>query len=513
MSLRNLPAASALLLLIASHAVAATSGDFLYGHSNDGANLPFRYFVPPGYDSAQAYPVILFLHGAGERGSDNEAQLNNNANGALQLIGNSQLALQPVLMIAPQCPTNGWWSGATLTTAIGLVDQIAASYHIDPDRVYVTGLSMGGMGTWSAITSQPTRFAAAVPMSGNGDTNAAASVSALPVWFFHAADDGTVDVSGSDALVAALRNAGASTIYTRYDTGGHAIWSAAYAHPLLFPWLVSQQRGMPSTITPPILRITQPTAGSAWSTDQATLDLAGVADNDGNAIDGVAWDMVGGGNGGASGTTSWSVSAIALSEGTHMLHVTATTPSEHAAYAGHTTFNDSLRVTRTGTPPQPGSVVAAINAGGDAYVAADGTPYSADSAFEGGSTQVSTQTVTGSADGALYNNWRFGNFAYRIPVFDGAYTVELQFADTYNSAAGQRIFNVAIEGTTVLNDFDIIASVGVNVAIVRHFDVNVSDGMLDIVFTNGSAGSARIDAIRVIRAGGDSIFRDGFEVN
>lgn len=508
----GLLAACSLFALAAEPAVAATHADFLYGQSTDGANQPFRYFVPPGYTSAQAYPLILFLHGSGERGSDNEAQLNNNANGALQLIGDNQLALQPVFMIAPQCPSGGWWSGATLTTAIGLIDQIAATYHIDPDRVYVTGLSMGGMGTWSAVTSQPTRFAAAVPMSGNGNTNAAAAVSATPFWFFHANNDGTVAVAGSDTLVAALRNAGASTIYTRYDTGGHGIWSAAYAHPLLFPWLVSQQRGNPSTITPPILRIAQPTAGNAWSTDQPTIDLAGTTNNEGNAIDALAWTAPAG-NGNANGTTTWSAAGLALNQGTNLIQVTATSPSEYVPYGGHTTFNDSLRVTRTGPAPQPGSVVAAINAGGDAYVAADGTPYAADTNFDGGSVQVSTHTLAGTADGTLYNNWRFGNFTYHIPVFDGAYMIELQFADTYNTAVGQRIFDVAIEGATVLNDFDIIANVGADVATVRHFDVSVNDGTLDIVFTNGSAGSARIDAIRVIRAGGDAIFRNGFEAN
>jgi len=501
----------AALAILAAPAAAATRDDFLYGHAGDGSNLPFRYFVPPGYDSAQAYPLILFLHGAGERGSDNEAQLNNNANGAMQLIGDSQLALQPIFMIAPQCPTDGWWSGATLTSAIGLVDQVAADYHIDPERIYVTGLSMGGMGTWSAITAQPTRFAAAVPMSGNGDTNAAASVSTLPIWFFHANNDPTVGVAGSDNLVAALRNAGASTIYTRYDTGGHGIWPVAYGHPLLYAWLVSQGRGNPSTITPPLLRILQPTSAGSLSTQAPFIDLAGSADNDGDAIDAVSWDRVGGDSGVASGSTTWSAAGIALAEGANLLHVTATSASGHAAYGGHTTFNDSLRVTRTGAPPQPGSVVAAINAGGAAYLAADGTPYAADNAFAGGSTQVSTHAVAGTDDDVLYNDWRYGNFAYHLPVFDGAYTVELQFADTYNAAAGQRVFDVAIEGANVLDDFDIIADAGVDRAIVKRFDVVVGDGMLDIVFTNGNAGSARLDALRVIRGGGDAIFRDGFE--
>jgi len=166
-----------------------------------------------------------------------------------------------------------------------------------------------------------------------------------------------------------------------------------------------------------------------------------------------------------------------------------------------------------GPPPDPGTVVAAINSGGDAYTAVDGTPYVADSAFDGGSVQVSNVDLANTDDDALYNNWRYGNFAYHIPVYPGAYTVELHFADTYNSAPGQRIFNVAIEGTTVLQDFDIIATAGANAAVIRTFDVTVADGVLDIALSNGSVGNARLDAFRVIRAGDapDSIFASGFD--
>jgi poly(3-hydroxybutyrate) depolymerase len=500
------------LALSAALAQAATRDDFLYGNADDGSNLPFRYFVPPDYDGSEAYPLILFLHGAGERGSDNEAQLNNSANGAMRLLDDANLALQPVFMIAPQCPTNGWWSGATLASAIGLVDQLAQTYAIDPDRIYVTGLSMGGMGTWSAVTSQPGRFAAAVPMSGNGDTNAAASVAAIPFWFFHAANDGTVGVEGSDNLVAALRNAGGNVIYTRYDSGGHGIWPVAYRHPMLFAWLVSQQRGAPDLVTPPILRIESPTSQPGWTTEDSTIDLAGIADHGGEAIESVGWDLLAGGSGGANGTTSWSIAGIPLAEGTNLIRVTATAPSLHEAYGGHTTFNDSLRVNRMGPPPEPGSIVAAINAGGGAYTASDGTPYAADTAFDGGSTQVSNADLGNTDDDPLYNDWRFGNFAYRLPVYPGEYAVELHFADTYNGAPGQRVFDVAIEGATVLDDLDIIASVGTNTALVRTFDVVVADGVLDIVLANGSAGNARLDALRVIRAGdANAIFADGFD--
>jgi hypothetical protein len=472
--------------------------------------LPFRYFVPPDLVPGESYPLILFLHGSGERGSDNESQLDNNANGAMQLLDDANLALQPVFMIAPQCPTDGWWSGGTLTTAISLVDQVAADFPVDMERIYISGLSMGGMGTWSAVTSQPTRFAAAVPMSGNGATAPAGSVDHVPFWFFHAVNDGTVGVEGSDNLVAALRNAGASTIYTRYDLGGHGIWSVAYRHPLLFRWLVAQRRGLPDPTTPPLLRIATPTAASAWTTPDPLLQLGGSADHGALPIDTVEWSVLAGESGAASGTDAWSTGGIALAEGPNRINVTAGAPAEHAPYAGRITFNDSLLATRSGPLPEPGSVVAAINAGGAAYVATDGTHYVADSAYEGGSTQVSSRDVAGTDDDALYNDWRWGDFAYRLPLPDGPYTVELQFADTYNSGVGQRVFDAAIEGVAVLDDFDIIASVGVDTATVRRYDIVLADGMFDIVFANGNAGSARVDALRVIRAG-EGIFADGFE--
>lgn len=504
---------AALFLAVSAGAGAATRDDFLYGTS-DGGNppLPFRYFVPPGYDAAVAYPLILFLHGSGERGSNNESQLNNDANGAMRLLDDANLALQPVFMVAPQCPTNGWWSGATLETAISLIDQMAAQYHVDPDRIYLTGLSMGGMGAWSGVTAHPERFAAVVPMSGNGATDAATveRVRAIPLWFFHAANDGTVGVAGSDAIVAALRDAGADTVYTRYATGGHVIWPVAYAHPQLFPWLVSQSRGHASDLPAPTLRITQPTAAEAWATTDATVDLGGDADLGSVDATGVAWSVAGGASGTADGTTDWSAAGIPLALGTNLIRVTASGPSGHAAYGGSTSVNDHLRVTRSDAPPQPGDVVVAINAGGPAYTAADGTPYAADGGYDGGSTQVSDHAVAATEDDALYNDWRFGDFAYHLVVPPGSYLVELQFADTYNSAAGQRMFDAAIEGRRVLHDFDIIAEAGVDTALVRRFEVDVADGVLDLAFANGSAGNARLDAFRVVAAE-PRLFADGFD--
>lgn len=505
--------ASAMLLAVSAGADAATRDDFLYGTS-DGGNppLPFRYFVPPGYDDAVAYPLILFLHGSGERGSNNESQLNNDANGAMRLLDDDNLALQPVFMVAPQCPTNGWWSGATLETAISLVDQMAAQYHVDPDRIYLTGLSMGGMGAWSGVTAHPDRFAAVVPMSGNGSTAAATveRVHAIPFWFFHAANDGTVGVAGSDDIVEALRKAGADTVYTRYDTGGHVIWPVAYAHPQLFPWLVSQSRGHASDLPAPTLRILQPTAAEAWATTDATIDVGGDADLGSVGVTGVAWRVDGGASGTADGTDAWSAAGIPLAPGANLVRVTASGPSGHAAYGGATTVNDHLRVTRADAPPQPGDVVAAINAGGPSYTAVDGTSYAADTGYDGGGTQVSDHAVAATEDDALYNDWRFGDFAYHVAVPPGSYVVELQFADTWNSAPGQRVFDATIEGRRVLHDFDLVAEVGVDTALVRRFEVTVDDGTLDLAFANGSAGNARLDAFRVVAAE-PRIFADGFD--
>ena len=273
---------------------AATSADFKYAQTSaQHGNLPYRYFEPPGYDPQQRYPLILFLHGAGERGNNNEDQLRNSANGAMHLLDSENLAVQPVFMIAPQCPSGGWWSGTTVLNALSAIDDIAAQYNIDPDRIYITGLSMGGMGTWSAVSQRPGLFAAAVPMSGNGNTSHADSVRSIPFWFFHADGDPTVNVAGSDNLVAALRDAGARVIYTRYHVAQHGIWQRAYTTPLLFDWLVSQRRGQVNESTPPGVHITQPTASFSLFTGASSITLAGSVDNGGNAVDSVAWDVRG----------------------------------------------------------------------------------------------------------------------------------------------------------------------------------------------------------------------------
>jgi predicted esterase len=333
-------------LLIDSALFAATPTDFLTLQTATG--LPYRLFVPPGYNAATAYPLIVFLHGAGERGNDNQIQLNNMANGAMHLVDDANLALQPVLMAAPQCPTGGSWDNTAMATRLsGMVDEIAAAYHLDADRLYVTGLSMGGYGTWFFVTSYPTRFALAAPMSGGGDPARASSVATLPSWFFHAADDGTVGVDGSRNIVHALRNVGASVIYTEFSTGNHGIWPQAYQIPLLFPWMIAQKRNAPSVTAPPLLRITSPTDTPAYFTAASMIDLGGSTANSTYAISSIGWNVVGGMSGSAAGVGPWSAAAVPLPAGTgdKTICVTATGSGYYAPYGGATTFNDCLRVT------------------------------------------------------------------------------------------------------------------------------------------------------------------------
>ena len=506
-----LPALLGLGMIGSAWAADPVPADFLFRATGGGGSMPYRVFVPSACTGAQSCPLIVFLHGAGEAGTNNTAQLNNNANGAMKLISEANQAIQPALMAAPQCPTNSsCWGQANSLTQLGvMLDQIAAEFNVDVDRVHATGLSMGGNGTWELVRNQPQRFASAVPMSGYGGGSATA-LADLPFWYFHAINDGTVGVAGSRNQVNALRAVNARVIYTEYATGGHGIWQNAYATPLLFRWMMAQRRGQLEPTAPPFVRIEQPTAEPLWLTDQPETVLAGVVDNDVATTSSVAWLRRGGPDGTANGTTLWTTPSVALPMGLSDFQVTATGSSYHAPYGGATTFNANLTVNRLPFVPDPGDTLIAINAAGAEYLAVDGTDYLADTAFEGGSTQVSTRNVANTEDDTLYNSWRWGNFAYRIPVSNGQYRVSLHFAETYNSAPGQRSFDVALQGVPILTAFDIAAEVGLDTATVRVFETTVSNNQLLIQFSNGSAGSARVDAVRIELAVEDLLV-DGFE--
>jgi predicted peptidase len=221
-----------------------------------GGRLPYRLLIPPERAPGQRWPAILFLHGSGERGNDNSAQL---ANVGARFLEPDFLANWPACVIFPQCPEHDDWahmkwdtlagdrapefSSATRRT-LALVDSLVEEFDLDADRVYLAGLSMGGFGVWDIITRQPGKFAAAIPVCGGGDEKTVTrEVARVPVWAFHSDDDGAVNVVRTRNMVAAMRAQGGQPRYTEYRGIGHNSWDAAFAEPEIFPWLFAQRLG------------------------------------------------------------------------------------------------------------------------------------------------------------------------------------------------------------------------------------------------------------------------------
>lgn len=199
--------------------------------------LDYLLFLPEGYsnDSDKKWPLMLFLHGAGERGSDvNKVKIH----GPPKIVENRKDF--PFIVVSPQCPSNSWWQPFQLNA---LLDEIQSKYKVDPDRVYLTGLSMGGYGTWELATQSPQRFAAIAPICGGGNPVLARRIKDLPIWVFHGDADHTVPVARSDEMVEALKKAGADVKYTRYEGVDHDSWTRTYANEELFQWMLSHKRG------------------------------------------------------------------------------------------------------------------------------------------------------------------------------------------------------------------------------------------------------------------------------
>ena len=209
----------------------------------DGGTLHYRLFKPKGADSGKRFPLVLFLHGAGERGDDNRKTV---VHGIGEFL--SRQEKHPCYIVIPQCPTGGRWSsrGADPTKpmarTLALVDSLIEKEAVDAKRVYVTGLSMGGFGTWDALGRRPDFFAAGVPICGGGDPAQAKRIAKVPQWVFHGDADKAVNVKLSRQMVAALKKAGGMPKYTEYPGVGHNSWGRAYATEELHAWLFKQRK-------------------------------------------------------------------------------------------------------------------------------------------------------------------------------------------------------------------------------------------------------------------------------
>lgn len=197
------------------------------------APLPYLLYRP---ETTKNVPLVLFLHGSGERGSDLERVATV---GLPHLLANLP---EPAFVAAPQCPENGRWT-EHLEGLEALLDELLARYPIDPDRVYLTGLSLGGQGAWYLAARRPERFAAVVPVCGRTDPEHAERLRNVPIWAFHGADDGVVPPGESEKMINALRAAGSQAELTVFPGVGHDSWTPAYSDPGLYRWLFAQRRG------------------------------------------------------------------------------------------------------------------------------------------------------------------------------------------------------------------------------------------------------------------------------
>jgi predicted peptidase len=216
----------------------------------NGMRMPYRLFVPDERSRVTPLPVIIYLHGGGGVGVDNLRQISggNTAGTRLWITPEAQ-ARHPAFVIAPQLPRGNRWDrqGADglaphAELVIELLDSLSGEFAMDRDRIYLTGQSLGGFGTWDLIVKRPDLFAAAVPLCGAGTPSRALAVRDMPIWVFHGAKDDAVPVAGSREMVAALRAVGSRVIYTEYPEVGHNVWLRAYTEQDLPDWLFAQRR-------------------------------------------------------------------------------------------------------------------------------------------------------------------------------------------------------------------------------------------------------------------------------
>jgi predicted peptidase len=194
----------------------------------------YLLYLPPDYTPQTPVPLVLFLHGAGERGSDLNLVKQH---GPPRLVQEGQSF--PFILVSPQCPDNKWWEADHLNA---LLDEIMQTYAVDPNRVYATGLSMGGFGTWTLGVISPERFAALVPVCGWGEPFAAFRLKDIPIWAFHGEKDPIVPVSKSVEMVDAVKRAGGNPRLTLYPDAEHDSWTATYDNPEVYSWLLKQTR-------------------------------------------------------------------------------------------------------------------------------------------------------------------------------------------------------------------------------------------------------------------------------
>jgi predicted peptidase len=257
---RVLAACGGAIIMAASQCCGAIPDGFEEGKvavAEDGKPVEFRYRLmrPATIEPGVKYPLVLFLHGAGERGDDNEKQL---AYLPTWLAAEEARRKHPCFVLAPQCRTDHRWveidwsdkkslpqkpvMTVDMAAAVTALSAVTKEEPVDPGRVYLTGISMGGYGSWDLAARMPEWFAAVIPICGGGDETTAPKLKGLPIWCFHGDADKAVPVERSRTMVEAVKAAGGTVQYTEYEGVGHDSWSPAYRDPATLDWLFRQRR-------------------------------------------------------------------------------------------------------------------------------------------------------------------------------------------------------------------------------------------------------------------------------
>lgn len=223
-------------------------------YPSKNGNLNYRLLKPENYNPEKKYPIVLFLHGAGERGSDNEITLTHIAGLFLDKKNRKDY---PCFVLVPQCPKGKRWVEVdwTLKTheqpespswamrrVVKVLEILQKKHNIDKSRIYITGLSMGGFGTWDMLMRYPKIFAAGIPICGGADETKAENIKDIPIWTFHGDLDQTIKAERSRNIVKALRKIGGKITYTEYKGVAHPSWKPAYKEKNLLAWLFSKNK-------------------------------------------------------------------------------------------------------------------------------------------------------------------------------------------------------------------------------------------------------------------------------
>lgn len=223
--------------------------------------LKYRILYPINFSKENQYPVVLFLHGSGERGNDNSSQL---IHGSSLFLADDNRAQFPAIVVFPQCPENDYWANVkvdrttqpislifsngeeptkSLRLTMSLMDNLLKESYVKKDQLYVMGLSMGGMGTFEILSRKPAMFAAAVPICGGGNPETAVNYATnTALWIFHGAKDDVVNPLLSVQMVTGILKAGGKPSFTLYDKDNHNSWDSAFSEPNLLPWIFSKNK-------------------------------------------------------------------------------------------------------------------------------------------------------------------------------------------------------------------------------------------------------------------------------